>query len=71
MLACMIDDLITKAGGTEAVAKGCKVSADALRKWPRLGGVPSRHWPWFAKKLGWSMDRVMRSAVDPDEKAAA
>lgn len=67
----MITNLIDKAGGAEAVAAGCGVKTDALRKWREAGAVPSRHWAWFAKKLGWSVDRVMRAAIDSNEEAAA
>jgi len=60
----MIADLIEKAGGSEAVSSGCKVSTDALRKWREAGAVPAKHWPWFAATLGWSLDRVMKAAVE-------
>jgi carbamoyl-phosphate synthase small subunit len=60
----MIEELIAKAGGKDVVAAGCRVSTDALRKWIDAGAVPARHWPWFAATLGWSLDRVMKSAVD-------
>lgn len=53
-----VHSLIERAGGRDAVCAEFGLSHDALRSWRDAGVIPSKYWPWFARKCGLTIEDV-------------